>query len=168
MEPARQAVSYLFIEPHVGDFSAQVMADPARPGRLSTDMGLEHLTNRLLTVPGLAAVMVALLIGGIILVRAAGRAKRDMANLFGRRLAPVPVQVERDKTGWQVRPVDGKTRVPWPLPPKAEPFFWRDQARAIALAWADLTSEERNRLRAAAYSAPPIAGTAPSASATAA
>jgi hypothetical protein len=72
------------------------------------------------------------------------------------------VQVARDTNGWQVRPVDGKATVLWPVPRKAEPF-WLDPARAIALgvtapggalfpldrdlAWADFTPEERDRLR---------------------
>ncbi|MBL6077849.1 hypothetical protein JMJ56_07525 [Belnapia sp. T18] len=182
--PLRQKVSYLFVEPHVGDFQVQVMADPARPDRLTTDMGLGHLTNRLLTGLGIAVALVGLFLGGIVLVRASGRARRDMANLSGRRLAPVPVQVTRDTNGWQVRPTDGKRPALWPLPRKAEPF-WLDGTGPIALgvtapggalfpldrdlAWANFTPQERDRLRVAAgYSAPLSAGAAPSAAATAA
>jgi hypothetical protein len=182
-EPVRQKVSYLFVEPHLGDFQVQVMADPARPDRLTTDMGLDHLANRLLTGLGLAAALLLLFLGGIALVRAGGRARRDMAALSGRRLAPAAVHVARDQNGWQVRPPDGRKPVLWPLPRKAEPF-WLDGEAGIALgvtapggalvpldrdlAWADFTPEERDRLRVAAgYSAPPNPGPAPSAAATA-
>ena len=164
-EPIRQSADYIFAEPHLGNYSVQLLADPTRPGKLTTDMGLEHLTNRALTFAAAALLVLLLLGGGVLLVRAGGRARRDMAALSGRPLMPVAVVVGVDPNGWQVRPAGGGQPTLWPLPKKAQPF-WLDPEQKVALgvtapgmpvfaldgdlAWADFSEEERERLRRAA------------------
>ena len=164
-QPIRQQADYIFVEPHVGDYSVQVLADPSRPGKLSTDMGMEHLANRAITFLVLAALMLAMLVGGLVAMRMAGRAKRDMGALSGQRLIPVPVRVTANQNGWQVVPVEAKRGTQWPMPKKAEPF-WISPQDGVALgvtapggpvfaldrdlSWADFTEEERQRLRLAA------------------
>ena len=162
-QPLRQSANYIFVQPHLGDFTVQLLADPTRPGQLTTDMGLEHLTNRVITFTGLAVALLAMGYGGVILMRAGGRARRDMQALSGRQLIPVAVQVGRDRQGWQVRPEGGPRSTLWPMPKKAEPFWIApDVALGVTtpggpvfaldqeLSWADFSEEERRRLRLAA------------------
>ncbi|WP_137124454.1 hypothetical protein [Roseomonas sp. HF4] len=51
---------YLFVEPHAGNWTVHAVADPARPHLVTTDLGLERITNRIAT----AAVM---LLGALVL-----------------------------------------------------------------------------------------------------
>ncbi|SHJ47722.1 hypothetical protein SAMN02745194_02674 [Roseomonas rosea] len=161
----RQQADYIFVDPHLGSYSVQLLADPSRPGKLSTDLGMRHLTNRAITFLVVAALMAFLLVGAIVLLRAGGRAKRNMQALSGQRLIPVPVRVKGDQNGWNVLPLEAKRGTQWPMPKKAEPF-WLDPDSGVALgvtapggpvfaldrelSWADFTEEERMRLRAAA------------------
>lgn len=43
-------VNYVFVDFHVGDYSVRVMADPARPEMLTTDLALDKLWSRTLTL----------------------------------------------------------------------------------------------------------------------
>jgi hypothetical protein len=56
-------VNYLFTGLHVGDYSIAVMADPERPDLVTTDLGLDQLWNRTITVLaivlGLAGIIAA-------------------------------------------------------------------------------------------------------------
>jgi hypothetical protein len=161
----RQKVDYLFVDPHMGEYSVQVMADPDRPGWLTTDMGQDHLLNRMLTLVGFALAMLLIALGGMISLRGGWRARRSLRALSGQRLAPVPLRLlQRDQNGWNMVPLAGGPAMLWPLPRKAEPL-WLDQAQGLALgvgvpgrapfpldrdmAWADFTPAERERLRAA-------------------
>ena len=51
-------VNYVFTGVHLGDYTVEVMADPARPELATTDMALDKLINRTLT----------LLVGGLVLL----------------------------------------------------------------------------------------------------
>ncbi|RYJ00185.1 MAG: hypothetical protein EON47_14550 [Acetobacteraceae bacterium] len=163
--PLRQKVDYLFVEPHMGDYSVQVMADPDRPDWLTTDMGQDHLVNRMLTLAGFALGMLLIIFGGLISMRRGWRARSAMRALSGQRLAPVPLRLlRRDQNGWQLVPMAGGTPMVWPLPAKAEPL-WLDATQAVALGvgvpgqapfpldhemtWADFSPAEREQLRAA-------------------
>jgi hypothetical protein len=164
-EPIRQAADYIFVQPHLGSYTVQVLADPARPGKLSTDLGMEHLTNRAITYVATALLMLGFLFGGVALLRAGGRARRDMQALSGHPLIPVPVKVVRDQNGWNVSPLQGARGTHWPMPAKTEPFWLEPEAGVAlgvtapggpvfaldqALSWVDLTNQERERLRMAA------------------
>lgn len=161
----RQSLEYVFVEPHSGSYSVQVMADPARPGLLTTDMGLNHLTNRAITLAVVAAFGLAMGVAAIALMRSGGKQKRLLRSMSGHRLTPVPAYVVRDREGWKVTPADGGGTSTWQLPRKAEPF-WLSPSQGIALAvttpgsalfpldrdlrWADLTEGERAGLKAVA------------------
>lgn len=161
----RQRVDYLFVEPHMGDYSVQVMANPDRPEWLTTDMGQDHLLNRMLTLAGVGLAMLMIALGGLASMRGGLRARRAMRVLSGQRLVPVPLRLlRRDQNGWQMVPLAGGPAMVWPLPRKAEPL-WLDATKGLALgagvpgqtpfpldhemAWADFSPAERERLRAA-------------------
>lgn len=61
-------VNYVFAGLHVGDFSAGVMADPARPDRVTTDLGLDRLWNRTITLVVIMAALAAAIFGALISV----------------------------------------------------------------------------------------------------
>jgi hypothetical protein len=44
-----RSVNYVFTNVHFGNYSAEAVADLARPGLISTDLALEKLWNRTLT-----------------------------------------------------------------------------------------------------------------------
>lgn len=161
----RQSLEYIFVEPHSGSYTVQVMADPSRPGLLTTDMGLDHLVNRAITLGCVILFGLAMLFGSFALLRSGGRQRRLLGAISGHRLTPVPAYVVRDREGWKVTPADGGGTSTWQLPRKAEPF-WLSPSQGIALAvttpgsalfpldrelrWAEMTEEERGRLRAVA------------------
>lgn len=68
-------VNYVFTGFHVGDFGVGVMADPARPDLVTTDLGLDRLWNRTITLALLAAALAACIVGAVLsLVRNRGAA----------------------------------------------------------------------------------------------
>ncbi len=68
--------SYLFMGRPRGDDKVFALTDPARPGLVTTNVGLAHATNRALT---LAALVITLVIGTIIMWLRAVLANRDRA-----------------------------------------------------------------------------------------
>lgn len=52
-------INYVFTGVHVGDYSVGVMADPARPELATTDLGLDKLWNRTITLVAIMAVLLA-------------------------------------------------------------------------------------------------------------
>lgn len=56
-------VNYVFTGFHVGDYRVGVMADPARPDFVTTDLGLDRLWNRTITLLATMGAIVAILIG---------------------------------------------------------------------------------------------------------
>ena len=57
---ATRRVNYVFTGVHFGDYQARVVADPARPGLPTTDMALDRLWNRTLTLAIVSAILLAL------------------------------------------------------------------------------------------------------------
>jgi hypothetical protein len=74
--PVTRRVNYVFTGVHVGDYSIAVMADPSRPDLVTTDLGLDRLWNRTITLVvgagAIAASIVAALLGLVRNRRAAG------------------------------------------------------------------------------------------------
>ncbi|BAU91997.1 hypothetical protein MPPM_3392 [Methylorubrum populi] len=61
-------VNYVFAGLHVGDFSAGPMADPARPDLVTTDLGLDRLWNRTITLVVIMAALAAAILGALVSV----------------------------------------------------------------------------------------------------
>lgn len=159
-------IHYMFVEPHMGSWSVTPMMDPARPDLVSTDLGLERLSNRIATAIG-GVVFALLLIGGGLLGAYKGQGKaRAVKALSGRVLEPVPVRFTGWGQGpsWMVQDERGES-FEWPVRKKDKPFIL-DAQRGLVLALRDpaggpafpldealrfvtLTPEERARVLAA-------------------
>jgi hypothetical protein len=59
-------VNYVFAGLHVGDFGAGPMADPARPDLITTDLGLDRLWNRTITLAVIMAALAAAIFGALL------------------------------------------------------------------------------------------------------
>lgn len=167
-----RTLHYMFVEPHMGSWSVTPMMDPARPELVSTDLGLERLTNRIATAIG-GTILALLLIGGGFLVAARSQGKsRQVKVLSGRVLQAVPVVFEGWGQGpsWRVRD-EGGAVTEWPVRKSDKPFVL-DPQRGLVLAlrppeggpafplddklrFVTLTNEERARIEAARWSAAP-------------
>ncbi len=58
-------VNYVFTGLHAGDYGVGVMADPARPDLVTTDLGLDRLWNRTITLLVLAGAIAACIYGAL-------------------------------------------------------------------------------------------------------
>lgn len=56
-----RSVNYVFTDLHFGDYSIEVVADPAHPDLVSTDLGLDKLWNRTFTFLFATALMLGFL-----------------------------------------------------------------------------------------------------------
>ena len=74
--PVSRRVNYVFTGLHVGDYGIRVMADPARPDLVTTDLGLDRLWNRTLTLLAIAGALAACIVAALVAMvrnrRAAG------------------------------------------------------------------------------------------------
>lgn len=169
-------VSYFFVDFHTGNYTVAVMADPARPDLLTTDMGLDYYWDRAITLAVFLAIMFGLAVASLVALFAPNKARVLERALSGRPLTPtlaIPVTIQKNL--WTVRD-EHNQRTAWPVPGKAIPFgvpgprILAVTAPGVGgmvpldedLSWLDLTDEERRRLHAAANVAPgPLPAGAP-------
>jgi hypothetical protein len=59
-------VNYVFTGLHAGDYSVGAMADPARPDLVTTNLGLERLWNRTITLVVLMGALAACIYGALL------------------------------------------------------------------------------------------------------
>jgi hypothetical protein len=164
----RRQVSYMFVEPHAGSWTAEPMRDPARPALVTTDMGLDRLWNRVATAAG-GLLVALLLIAGLFIAAWAGQAKTRQAKALGRRTlvaAPLAFRGWGNGPSWRVEDERGQV-FEWPVKKSDRPFVI-DEARGLVLALRDpagglafpldeklrfveLTPEERARIEAARW-----------------
>lgn len=65
-----RAAAYFFIDAHTGDYHIAVVADPARPELLlPTDLGLDKLTNRMITLVVIGPLLVMIDVVGLVFAR---------------------------------------------------------------------------------------------------
>ncbi|MEO3473711.1 hypothetical protein AAFN86_17720 [Roseomonas sp. CAU 1739] len=163
-------VSYMFVEPHMGSWTANPMMDPQRPALVTTDLGLDRLWNRVATAAG-GGIFAVMLIGGLFVAARKSQAKRsEVKTLSGRPLRPVAVAFDGWGQGptWRVRDERG-TVFEWPVRKSDKPFLL-DPQRGLVLAlrapeggpafplddrlrFVTLEKEERARIEAARWSA---------------
>ncbi|RJF87170.1 hypothetical protein D3874_09140 [Oleomonas cavernae] len=155
-----------FVDLHTGDYSAMVMADPARPEYLTTDLALETFWNRAITL-GLSIPLFALLAWGM-LRYGFGRlreGRRLRAALRDKPMRPTMLRLEgRGPKGWAVAGVDhngAPVRRVWAVPRRAKPVVLDADKGLILgvtvdgsvampldakLRWVDFTKQEREAL----------------------
>jgi hypothetical protein len=162
--PLRRTLHYFFVDAHSGDYSAQVVVDPNRPEDMTTDLALEKMTNRLLTMAiggpiflGIALFTVWFNFRSVVRHRALRRA------LSGQILRPATLKIvaagRRIIRTSYVLP-DGRVLTDsWKLPKKSQPIVLDAKQRTILgvtagdgrfampldrdLKWVRLTKEER-------------------------
>lgn len=166
--PQSRQVSYMFVEPHLGDWTVVPMMDPARPDLVTTDLGLDRLTNRILTAAGFTIFVIAVLFGMALVLRKAQAKSREVRALSGRMLQPVPVRfleaTNAQGLHWRVADERGNA-YEWPVGKRDKPFLL-DEQQGLVLALRDpaggpafpldeklrlveLTPEERARIEQA-------------------
>ncbi len=59
-------VNYVFADFHTGAYTVAVMADPARPELLTTDLALDTLWNRTITAAVVGLLLAGLTLGGLL------------------------------------------------------------------------------------------------------
>lgn len=161
-------LSYMFVEPHMGSWTATPMMDPQRPSLVTTDLGLDRLWNRVATAIGGVIFALAIMVGLFAAARQAQAKRGEVSALSGRALQPVPVVFEGWGRGpsWRVRDEHGAL-FEWPVRKSDKPYIL-DAQRGLVLALRDpaggrafpldeklrfvvLTKEERARIDAARW-----------------
>jgi hypothetical protein len=174
---AKRTLWYAFIDASGGAERIAPLRSPADPALLSTDLGLERLIARSLTL-ALALAVLAFCVGvGVRVIQQGVRAANAFRSLSGQRLVPVVVEIERHnlvpprRRLWVYLYDDGGTRgrAFIELPSRDRPFFtdasekWALALRGTAggapllldaqLACLDLTGPEKAAFYAACRSA---------------
>lgn len=159
-------VDYFFIDAHAGDYSVMVVADPAHPELLSTDLALEKLDNRLFTQLALGPLFIG--IGLLVLWGARRRVREQRARiraLDAQPLRAIALHVDDYALeGWTVTSIapDPSVTTTWHPPTNARPIVLDPHHRLIlgvtsgdgmvampvdaALRWLELDDNERQTL----------------------
>jgi hypothetical protein len=162
----RQEANHYFVDFHTGDYTANVMADPANPTHLTTDLFLSKIWNRIVTlaisVPFFAAVafwVVRANWKGALESRALRAALRD------RPLGLVVMRMDSQGPHKWLLTSDSANGAPrrseWRVPRKARPIVLDPGQRTVLgvksgdavhmpldydLRWVDLTKDERDAM----------------------
>ncbi len=163
----KRKVSYFFVDWHSGAYSVAVMADPAQPALLTTDLAIEKRWSRLLTMVTLGPLFLAVALFSLLAIGSGigGRSATTRA-LSNHTLRLVPLRLEYyGPKRWGVRTVAaGMERSPdeWTVPGSARPIVL-DPAKKLILGvlaadtqvampldnrlrWIGLSGAERQRL----------------------
>jgi hypothetical protein len=168
--PLERTEHYFFVDFHFGDYTAGVVADPAHPELMTTDLALDKMTNRVTTMaiggPFFLGIVGLMIWGAVSSLRRHGAVRRALS---GQTLRPVLLKLDgMGPRAWKVsHPLpDGKVSTQkWRVSRRARPIMLDPQRHAIlgvtagdgriampvdaALKWLKLTKAERNELRAA-------------------
>ena len=156
-------LNYFFFEPIFFrvPVSASPMMDPARPGLVTTDLGLNRIGNRVAGEIFMTLLLLLPIAGGII--RAVKPGNFDVDAMSGRALEPVALQFRGWGRGptWRVANAKGKL-FKWPVRKTDQPFFLDPEHNLVLglrdpvfggvfpldadLRFVELTPEERTRI----------------------
>lgn len=159
-------LNYLFVEPHFGNWTVTTMTDPSQPGIATTDLGLDRLTNRMVTLGGFSLLMLAVMGGAFVRLFKALRERRLTRAMSEADLLPVAGKLASvSQSNWAIAKPGGGTHT-WLAAGRDRPFVL-DEAQGLVLALqprgggvafpldaelkrVDLTADERKRILAAA------------------
>jgi hypothetical protein len=160
-----RVIDYFFIDAHAGDYHIAVVADPARPELLSTDLGLDKLTNRMMTLVVFGPLFLVVGVVGLVVARRTVGGQRATLRALSRQvLRPVLLRMDRYALGhWTVTALSpGARPVSWHVPNRARPIVMDPSHRAVLgvtagdgqiampldaeLRWIDLAADERRDL----------------------
>lgn len=167
---AKSRVSMMFVDLHIGGYETAVVRSRENPGLMTLELGVDKITDRVLTFLGFVGLFVVLALAGVVMVVRAMMLKRAVAQPVAMR--PVVAEVLEETRTWLNHTVkysyslDGKTRKATGFLKKQEtPFFLDDGGRrALAIVPAttstpillddgldmlDLTDQERSAIRMA-------------------
>lgn len=118
----RRQIEQLFIDFHVGNWTVQVMSDPERPDVLTTDVGLDRIWHRIVTLALFALLGLAIPFGLWRMMRSQGAERRRLAALSGQALEPVPLQLlARNGNALTVGDMAGQSYA-WTVPQRTKLF----------------------------------------------
>lgn len=162
--PLRRSLHYFFVDAHFGDYSARVVADPSRPEDMTTDLALEMMNNRLITMAIAGPIFLAVSLGIFwVNLRSVRRHQKLRVDLSGQLLRLVTMKIvatgRRAVTTSYVRPDGTVLSDTWKFPAKSQPIVLDSKQRTILgvtagdgkhampldrdLKWIRLTKEER-------------------------
>jgi hypothetical protein len=134
-------VHYMLVSAQDGALIAQVVADPAHPGWLTTDFGLDSFWNRVASLFGAIIVLGTLVLGG-----GWAALRRHRRARSWQRAESVPVALRlvtrqrlRNSQIWTVRSEDNQT-ARWTVPRRAEPFALGSAGDILGLQQVDSTA----------------------------
>jgi hypothetical protein len=175
----RKKTKQYFVAFHIGDYSATVMGDPARPEYLTTDLALSKFWNRVITL--LVSIPVFAALAGLMVwyvVRQLRERRSILRGLNGRTLRLVALELGfRNRQIWRVGGTnsDGSPAwQDWHISPRRSPIVLdaeqglvlgvtADNTRVVMpldtrLSWIGLTDAERETLRRSLSTAPTRGG----------
>jgi len=162
--PLRRTLHYFFVDAHLGDYTARVVADPSRPEDMTTDLALEKMTNRLVTLsigaPLCLAVVLAVAWWSSRTLRRHRAVRRALSGRLQRLVVMQMVGIgARAVVTSYMRPDGNVVTERWKLPKKSRPFVLDERQRTLLgitagdgtvampldreLRWIGLTKEER-------------------------
>lgn len=165
--PVEDGMHYAFFDWPGASQTALVMQSPSLPEHLTTDIGLERMTNRILTLGGWVLLWLAVLVAGAVTLRREAVRRRRIVAAARTGVAPMAVRLLSAAAGggarqWKIGYDDGGPHtVTWRVGKTDEPFLISPDGWMLALrgppgvppmplddrlAWADLTAEERQRV----------------------
>lgn len=168
--PVEDSMHLAFFDLPGTNYTVQVMQSSAVPDHLTTDIGLERMTNRALTLGGWVLLWAALLVAMIVALLREQARRSGIIAAARTGVSPTVVRLIGVGAGggtrsWKIGYDDGGPRTAnWRVGKKDEPFMISPDGWMLALqgppgmppmplddrlAWAELTAEERQSVVAA-------------------
>jgi hypothetical protein len=161
----QRKVNYLFVEVGVVKHTFRVLADPARPALLTTDLAQDRLWNRIGTLVVSAALSAFVIIAALLGLGGALRTQRATVRALSRRVLRCVLLRMDDYARGQWAVTAGSARRVWQVPNRARPIVMDPGRRLILgitagdgafampldrdLRWIGLDAAQRRALREA-------------------
>lgn len=131
--PLRRKVDYLFVEVGVVHHAFRVLADPARPALLTTDLALDRLWNRVITLVVSAVLSAFVIIAVLLGLGATLRMQRATARALSRQVLRFTLlRMDDYALGQWAVVAAGSAARRWEIPNRARPIVM-DPARRLIL-----------------------------------